>query len=179
MRAISQGSPATEIAHFERMDINGLSLNSLILTRKQAVRRRERNSLLVHAHHHTLAHSLFFLFDSFFLSKFPVFSLIFHSFSYLFFFCFISHVFLPPSSILLCCPYCAWLRPFLYCLLWRVFTVLPFNCFCPGIGVLPKPPVGMLATQPSPLTCADHATFHSLTKEFYFVFFLPVAFPSK
>ena len=49
----------------------------------------------------TLAHSLFFLSNSFFLSKFPIFSLIFHPFSYLFFSCFISRVFLPPSSVLL------------------------------------------------------------------------------
>ena len=39
---------------------------------------------MVHAHYHTLAHSLFFLSDSFFLSKFLVFSVIFHPFSYFF-----------------------------------------------------------------------------------------------
>ena len=88
MRAISQGSPATEIAHFERIGLDGLFLNSLILTRKQAFRGREGNSLLVHAHYHTHAHSLFFLFDSFFFFKFLFFPLIFHSFSYFFFSCF-------------------------------------------------------------------------------------------
>ena len=179
MRAISQGSLTTEIAHFEKMSLNGLSSNSLILTRKQAIRGREGNNLLVHAHHHTLAHSLFFLFDSFFLSKFPIFSLIFHSFSYLFFSCFISRVFLPPSFVLLRCPHCARLRSFLYYLPWRVFTILPFDCFCLDIGVLPRPPTGMSAAQPSPLTCAGCVTFHLLTKEFYFSFLLSVAFPSE
>ena len=33
MWAISQGNPAKEITHFERMGLNGLSLDSLILTR--------------------------------------------------------------------------------------------------------------------------------------------------
>ena len=100
MWTISQGSLAIEIAHFERMGLDGLSSNSLILTRELSIRGREGNNLLVYAHHHTLAHSLFFLFDSFSLSKFPIFSLIFHSFSYLFFSCFISLDFLPLSSIL-------------------------------------------------------------------------------
>lgn len=67
MWTISQGSPATKIAHFERMGLDGLSSNSLILTREQAIRGREGNSLLVRAYHHTFAHSLFFLSDSFFL----------------------------------------------------------------------------------------------------------------
>ena len=113
MWTISQRNTITEIAHFERMGLDGLSSNSLILTREQAVRGREGNSLLVHAHRHTLAHSLFFLFfDSFFISKFPVFSLILHSFSSWFFSCYISRVFLPLSSILLSRPYCAQLGPF-------------------------------------------------------------------
>ena len=76
MRAISQGNPATEIARFERIGLNGLSLNFLALTREQAFRGREGNSLLVYAHY-TLAHSLFFLSGALFLSKFPVFPLIF------------------------------------------------------------------------------------------------------
>ena len=74
-------------------------------------------------------------------------------------------------------PYCAQLRPFLYYLSWWVFTILPLNCRCPGIGVLPKPPTGLSTAQPSPLTCASCATFHSLAKEFYFVFLLFVVFP--
>ena len=179
MWTISQGSLAIEIAHFERMGLDGLSSNSLILTRELSIRGREGNNLLVYAHHHTLAHSLFFLFDSFFLSKFPIFSLIFLSFSYLFFSCFISRVFLPPSFVLLRCPHCARLRSFLYYLPWRVFTILPIDCFCLDIGVLPRPPTGMSAAQPSPLTCAGCVTFHLLTKEFYFSFLLSVAFPSE
>ena len=74
MWAISQGSSAIEIVYFERMSLDDLFSNFVILTRKQAIRGREGNSLLVHAHHHTLALSLFFLFDSIFLSKFPIFS---------------------------------------------------------------------------------------------------------
>ena len=54
MWAISQGNLAMEIIHFERMGLNGLSSNSLILTRGQAFKGREGNSLLVHAHYHTL-----------------------------------------------------------------------------------------------------------------------------
>ena len=33
MRVTSQGDPATEITHFERMGLNGLCSNYLILTR--------------------------------------------------------------------------------------------------------------------------------------------------
>ena len=86
MWAISQGNPAIEIAYFERMGLNGLSLNFLTFTKEQAFRGRERNSLLVQTHYHTLAHSLFFLSDSLFLSKFPVFPLIFFFFFFFFFF---------------------------------------------------------------------------------------------
>ena len=32
-------------------------------------------------------------------------------------------------------------RDLLYCLPWRVFTVLPPNCFCLGAGVLPNHPL--------------------------------------
>ena len=126
MWAISQGSPATEIAHFERMGLDDLFLNSLILTREQAIREREGNSLLIHAHHHTLAHPLFFLSGSFFLSKFPIFSLIFHPFSYLFFSCFISPCFpspffcSPPLS-LLCTAKALFILP----------TMTGFYCFTP------------------------------------------------
>ena len=58
------------------------------------------------------------------------------------------------------------------------FTVLPLNYFCLGVGVLPKPPTGLSAIQPSPLPYAGHATFHSQTKECCFVFLLSMAFPS-
>ena len=67
--------------------LNGLFSNSLILTREQTFRGREGNSLLVHAHYHALAYSLFFFqipfsFLSFLFSVFPS---IFHSPSYFFF----------------------------------------------------------------------------------------------
>ena len=155
MWAILQGNPATEIAHFERIGLNGLSLNFLTLTREQAFRGREGNSLLVYANY-TLAHSLFFLSGALFLSKFPVFPLIFFYFFFFFFKSLISSVLFcfPPSS---CSPYRAQLRPFLYCLSWWVIIVLPLNCFCPGIGVLPRPPTGLSVAQPSLLTCAGRA----------------------
>ena len=106
MWAILLGRPTIEIAHFERMGLDGFFSNFLILTREQAFRGRERNNLLMHAYYDTLAHSLFFLFGSFFLSKFPVFPLIIFFFFY--HLCF--------SSPFLCsslfCPYYAQLRPF-------------------------------------------------------------------
>ena len=59
MWAISLGRPATKIAHFERMGVDRFSSNSLISTKEQAFRGRERDSLLAHAYYHTLAHSPF------------------------------------------------------------------------------------------------------------------------
>ena len=110
------GKSCHRIVHFERMSLDGLYSNSVILTKEQAVRAREGNSLLVYAYHHTLAHSLFFLSDSFFVSKFPVFSLSFTPF----FSCFslvLSLVFSFPLLLFsYVCLYCAQLRPFLYCL---------------------------------------------------------------
>ena len=97
------------------MGLNGLSSNFLILTKEQAFRGTEGNNLLVHAHYHTLAHSLFFLSYSFFLSKFPVFPLISHSFSYFFFSYFISPVFLSfLHPLLFFYPYYTQLKPFFY-----------------------------------------------------------------
>ena len=128
MWAILLGCPATEIVNFERMGVDGFSLNSLILTREQAFRGKERNNLLVHAYYHTLVHSL--------VSAFP---LIFHSFYYFFFsyflfffifYFFISCVFLPLFSVLLrsplFCLYCAQLRPFFI-----LPAMMGFPCFAP------------------------------------------------
>ena len=42
MWAISQGNPATEIAHFERMGLDGLFSNPLILAREQTIGRESR-----------------------------------------------------------------------------------------------------------------------------------------
>ena len=59
------------------------------------------------------------------------------------------------------------------------FTILPLNYFCLGVGVLPKPPTGLSAIQPSPLPYAGRAMFYSQTKECFFVFLLSVAFSSR
>ena len=99
----------------------------------------------------------FSLIPFFFLSKF--FCSNFHSLS-----CFLFSLFsLVPSCSLMFCgyvvvsPHCAWLRPFLYLLPWRVFTILPLNRFCPSMGVFPRPPTSLSATQSSPFTCAGRA----------------------
>ena len=49
MWANSQGNPAMEIVHFEKMGLNGLSSNLLILLESRLLRGREGSSLLVHA----------------------------------------------------------------------------------------------------------------------------------
>ena len=94
--AISQGNPTTEITHFERMGLNGLSSNSLILTREQTFRGREGNSLLVHAHYHALAYSLFFFQIPFSFLSF-LFSLLFFTPLLTFFSPPFSLVLLPPA----------------------------------------------------------------------------------
>jgi len=73
-----------------------------------------------------------------------------------------------PSSFLLLV-YCAQLRPF------YISYRDEFYCFTPRLllvwcGVLPRPPIDLLAAQPSSLPCAGRATFHSQTKEFFFLF---------
>ena len=125
MWAILLGCPATEIVNFERMGLDGFSLNSLILTREQAFRGKERNNLLVHAYYHTLVHSL--------VSAFP---LIFHSFYYFFFSYFLFFYFLCFSSPFLCSP------PFslvlsLLCTVKALFYIAchdGFSLFCPLIA---------------------------------------------
>ena len=124
MWAILLGCPATEIVNFERMGLDGFSLNSLILTREQAFRGKERNNLLVHAYYHTLVHSL--------VSAFP---LIFHSFYYFFFsyflfflfFIFLFLVFFFPFSL-----FSPLLPPL--CIVKALFilpVVMGFCCFAP------------------------------------------------
>ena len=99
MWAISQGNSAMEITYFETMGLNGLSLNSLILTREQAFRGREGNNLLVHAHYHVLAHFLYF----FFLIPFSFLSFLFYlSLPFLLPFLFILFCSLPLLLLLLC-----------------------------------------------------------------------------
>ena len=140
----------------------------------------------MHAFTTLLVFSLFvfpFNFHFFFLiSMLPLFFLIFlFFFFFFFFFCFFSFsLFLTYFSLLSLVlalfpvhsqgPY---ILPIV-----MGFTVLPLNYFCLGVGVLPKPPTGLSAIQPSPLPYAGHATFHSQTKECCFVFLLSMAFPS-
>ena len=38
-------------------------------------------------------------------------------------------------------PHCAQRRLLLYCLLWSIFTILPIDRFCLGVGVLPDHPL--------------------------------------
>ena len=129
MWAISLGPPAKEIAHFERIGLDGFSSNFLILTREQAFRGREGNSLSMHAYYHTLAHSLFSLFGSFF--SFQVFSL---SLSLSLLNLFISCAFLP---FFLCSPLFSLVLP-LFCLYYAQLrpsfiapAVMGFYCFAP------------------------------------------------
>ena len=86
------GDPVTEITHFERMGLNGLSSNFLILTRRQAFIGKEGISLLVHDCYHTLAYYLFCFSNSLFLLS----SLLFFFFTTPFFRCFL--------VVLLCYP---------------------------------------------------------------------------
>ena len=102
MWAISQGCHATEIAHFKRS-----SLESRLLEGEKRIAYWCMPTI-------TLQLSLCFsCLIPFFLSNFPIFSLIFHSFFSL---VFISYVFFPFSSFSYVTPHCAQLRPLLYCL---------------------------------------------------------------
>ena len=88
----------------------------------------------MHVCYHTLAYSLLFLSNSFFLSKFSSpFSLFFliPLWGYYVHSCFSLPLFRSP-----CCCFCTRWRALLYYLPWRVFTVLPLNYFCLGVGVL-------------------------------------------
>ena len=80
----------------------------------------------------TLCFSFFFLFE---------FSILFS-----FFFLFLCGVVMFTLSFLSYCsvvvPFpCARQKALLYCLSWRVFTILSLNCFCLGVGVLPNHPL--------------------------------------
>ena len=59
------------------------------------------------------------------------------------------------------------------------FTILPFNCFWPVMGVLPWPPIGLLAAQPSPLPVLVVPLPSPNKRNFCFIFLLSVAFPSE
>ena len=85
-------------------------------------------------------------------------------FVFFFVFSFLSFLLYLSLSCFVLSLFCARLGPFLYCLPCRIFTILPFNRFCPDVGVLPRPPTGLSAAQPSPFTYVGHATSHSYTK---------------
>ena len=68
MWAISQGNYATEIAHFKRMALNGLSSNPLTLLESRLLRGREGSSLLVHTPITLLLPHFVFLYTLHFLS---------------------------------------------------------------------------------------------------------------
>ena len=140
-------------------------------------REREMSSLLVHALTTLLVFSLsvflFTLHFFFLISMLPFFFLIFLllfflALSYLLFFV-ISRA-LPSFTVHSQGPF---ILPVVI-----GFTILPLNYFCLGIGVLPRPLIGLSVAQPSPLAFAGCVTFHSRTKEFCFVFLLSVALSS-
>ena len=174
MWAISQGNPTMKIAYFERMGLNGLSSNPLILLESRLLR---GSSLLVHALSQSCFLTSLFIHSVFLYSPFP-FLFLYSLYSSLFFFL---AIFLTCFSLLFAC-----LSLFLLLLTVNIlglfilptmksFTILPLNYFWPGVGVLPKLLTSLLATQPSPLPYSGRATFHSQTKEFCFVFLLSVA----
>ena len=178
MWAISQENPAMEIAYFERMGLNGLSSNHLILLESRLLR---GSSLLVHALSHFCFLTSLFIHSVFLYSPFP-FLFLYSLYSSLFFFL---PIFLTCFSLLSTC-----LSLFLLLLTVNIlglfilptvknFIILPLNYFWPGVGVLPRLPTGLLVAQSSPLPYTGRAMFHSQTKEFCFVFLLSVASPSR
>ena len=92
---------------------------------------------MVHAYYHTYAYSLFFFlipfsFPSFYSLVLLLFLLLFPCTSW----CYYVLSF-PPSVVVPCARW----RTFLYFLPWWIFTILPLNCFCLGLGVLPNHPL--------------------------------------
>ena len=98
----------------------------------------------MHAHYHALAYSLFF-----FLIPFSFLSILFSLLSFPPFLTSFSPLFLPCSVT----PLRVQLRLLLYCLPWQVFTILPLNSFCPGMGVLPRPSTDLSAAQLTTYLC--------------------------
>ena len=172
MWAISQGNPTMKIAYFERMGLNGLSSNTLILLESRPLRGREESSLLVHALSQSCFLTSLFIHSVFLYSPFP-FLFLYSLYSSLFFFL---AIFLTCFSLLFACPSLFLLLLTINILglfilpTMKSFTVLPLNYFWPGVGVLPRPPTDLLVAQPSPLHCAGCTTFHSQTKSFVLFF---------
>ena len=137
MWVISQGNPAMEITHFERMDLNDLSSDLFNLTREQAVERERREQPIGACPYHTLVSSLL-CFSPF--SLLILRSLFSSLFSVSFLSCYFSHLFFLTLSdclllflplffffFVLFSPHCAQLRPF--------YTACcdEFYCFTPQL----------------------------------------------
>ena len=152
-----------EITHFERMSLNGLCSNSLILNRGQAFRGREGISLSVHACHHTFAYTLLFFSNSFFFF-FLSFLLPFLSFSYSLVGLLCSLLLFSPvvPFFLLFSLYTAdgpFILPIVKSIYYFTPELLLSGCGCPS-----RPPTGLSAAQPPSLTCAGRAISHYQTK---------------
>ena len=75
-------------------------------------------------------------------------------------------LFLPPSSSsLLCTTNAFFILPTV-----MGFTILPLNYFWSGVSVLPGPPTGLLAAQPTPLPYVGYTTSHSQKKGVFVLF---------
>ena len=121
-----------EIAYFERIDLNGLSSNPLILLESRLLRGRERSSLLVRALSHSCFLTSLFIHSVFLYSPFP-FLFLYSLHSSLFFFL---AIFLTCFSLisvrlslffLFFSLYTA--KAFLYYLPWRVLLFYPLTTF--------------------------------------------------
>ena len=113
-------------------------------------------------------------------SHFTFYSLIFFLFVYLL--CFLCFLFLcfsmfpvvPPCFCLLCTAEAFFILPAV-----MRFTILPLNHFWPVVGVLPRLPIGLLATQPPPLPFAGRVTLHSQKKVVLFCFLASRGIPIR
>ena len=132
MWAISQGNPTMKIAYFERMGLNGLSSNTLILLESRPLRGREESNLLVHALSQSCFLTSLFIHSVFLYSPFP-FLFLYSLYSSLFFFL---AIFLTCFSLisarlslffLFFSLYTA--KAFLYYLPWRFLLFYPLTTF--------------------------------------------------
>ena len=177
MWAISREKSCHRIAYFERIGLGGLPPNS-----HYRVGYWEWEKGVAYwcmpLLYFLFPHSLFFLSLSLFF-WFLCYLSSFLSFFLLLFFLTLSYLFLSVISCVCPPPPTMHSQGIFILPIMMGFTMLPLNYFCPGMGVLPKPPTGLSATQPSPLPCTGCAMFHSQIKEWCFVFLLSVAFPSE
>ena len=175
MWAISQGNPAMEIAYFERMGLNGLSSNPLILLEGQVVERERRKQpigacpitfSLPHFPFYPLCFPLFSI--SFLIPIFPIFFFIFLS-------CYFPYSLL--ASRYSCCfslytakAFYTACREEFYCFIPQLLLTC---CVCPSQMVLV---CQVLSHHHYPVLATN--TFHFHIKEFCFVFLLSVASPT-